>query len=891
MNKEQSIIMKIWGKSSPYHPLICHMLDVGCMAEALLKDSIFSGILSRLVKLFQSEQDKLLKLLVFVIALHDIGKCHPLFQQKQKDLPIVIELDQIKMLQPGDRSSYYHEEYALLWIMSQLEKCFSWEDAPARLLGEVMSHHHQRLLNTGFQSGIDEKQYWNDLQEYLTETIFKIVAPVTVGCTSCAHHDEAGTLLLGVTILADWLASNPDLFPPIEQIEAGQLDEYYQSARTCARKAVQKLGFAKNQQLGVVSKDFCDIWPEIPRQSIRCLQESCEILIRTEAIPPGLLLIEAPMGEGKTEAALYVALHWMRMAGLEGAYIALPTAATSNQMYGRVEKFLKDRKYSNSVRLLHAMAWLIDEKTPIENLNLAETGVAEVDSKNKDDTQVAAEWFRPVKRGLLAPWAVGTVDQAMMAALRVRYGVLRWAGLCGKVLILDEIHAYDDYMMTIIGRLLNWCGVLRIPVILLSATLPSMMRKKLIKNYSGKSSLDSKAKDAAVYPLLTHVDSEGKTQYFSIPNVYVHRQIKLHSEYTLGKWDAVAAQAVKMVENGGCLGIIVNTVADAQSLYLAIKQLAQPDLELKLFHARFKAGRREKIEKDCLKAFDKRSLNELDQKSRPKKAILVASQVVEQSLDLDFDLMISAIAPIDLLLQRLGRLHRHGGRIRPETLREAIFYILMPDNDDFGVTGKVYEPWILHRTVKALRGMDTLHIPEQIRELVEFVYCPTEPTRNYRYYQEWEELKKRRSREQNEAKKYLIPPPRTDEFWMSNDPRLFNDDEEGGRWFAAKTRLGDDTRSVLLVDEAEAEQLKAKMKDLSREEGRMVLKNMVALRAYLIDNMQADGDFAVAFPGWGLLNGNLIIPMRDGRYLFRQAQKLYEIVDDPELGVLIERKG
>lgn len=885
-----SIVMQLWGKSSPYHPLFCHMLDVGCMMEALLKESVFSNILSKLSVLFNIDQEELAKLIVFLTTEHDIGKCHPLFLQKQRDFPIVQELDLEHTLQPGDTRNYRHEEFALLWICNLLKDKFHWEISPARLMGQIMASHHQHPRGTDPFGCIDKKEWWNALQERLTDILYQTVSPPQVTCNLCSHHDIAGTLLLSLVILSDWIASNTDFFPPANQINNPK--EYLETSREYAKRAIERLEFQHSTLFEDIPADFCSIWPGISRDNMRALQTSCESLIKSEEISPGLLIIEAPMGEGKTEAALYVALQWMRMEGLEGVYTALPTAATSNQMFGRIKKLLDDLNYTSSVRLLHGMAWLLDDVTPVHEPTLS--GENRTSINGKTDSEIAAEWFRPVKRGLLTPWAVGTVDQAMMAALKVRYGVLRWAGLSGKVLLLDEVHAYDTYMVTIIERLLSWCGVLNIPVILLSATLPSEMRRKLMTAYTGNSVASEYDEGDSAYPLITHSDSQGRIRHFSVPDVHVHRKVKITMDSFLGEWEKVAKDAIQMIENGGCLCIIVNTVGDAQSLYREVKRLAKPDIDLKLFHARFKAGRRKEIEEDCLRCYDKRSLHPNGLNSRPKKSILIATQVVEQSLDLDFDIMISAIAPIDLLFQRLGRLHRHDGRIRPDHLKGPVFQILIPiEEGGFGSTAKVYEPWILHQTMAVLNGRNCLSVPEDIRELIEFVYSTSEPEKVHPYYQDWEQLNKNREEERNAALKYLIPTPRSRYFWMSNDENhSFNEDEDGGKWFSAKTRLGDNTRNVLLIDETEVLQIKDRMKSLTRFEAQELLKNLVSLPSYAVDGIQPMDGFSGPIKGQGMLGGNIIIPIRENKYCFVKDEKYqYEIIDDYELGVKVEREG
>jgi CRISPR-associated endonuclease/helicase Cas3 len=304
-----------------------------------------------------------------------------------------------------------------------------------------------------------------------------------------ADQSTAGLLLSGLVVLSDWIASNPDLFG-LEPL--GDPAAYPPRSRQQAAEAVRKLGFEAARPWPT-DATFQRLWPEFTAP--RPLQVRCEELIRN-GLEPGLVILEAPMGEGKTEAALYLAASWLAKGGHGGAYFALPTAATSNQMYGRVAAFLAMHApaVAAAVRLVHGMAWIIDDLTPER---LPEMAAA------PRDRAAALDWFRPKKRSLLAPFGVGTVDQALLSVLHVRHGFLRLFGLAGKVLIVDEIHAYDPYMAQILTLLLRWCQALAIPVILLSATLPRSRRQTLAAAFAPAATLPPGGESA--YPLITIV--------------------------------------------------------------------------------------------------------------------------------------------------------------------------------------------------------------------------------------------------------------------------------------------------------------------------------------------------------------------------------------------------
>ena len=216
--------------------------------------------------------------------------------------------------------------------------------------------------------------------------------------------------------------------------------------------------------------------------------------------------------------------------------------------------------------------------------------------------------------------------------------------------------------------------------------------------------------------MITAASSNGKVWEKEVPGSFMNMVVHLSIVPLLGEWKQVAQLALEKVAKEGCLCLLVNTVKEAQTLFCELQAVTPDGVELLLFHAHYTARRKQEIEKNCLKAFGKEG-------KHPQSAILVATQVVEQSLDLDFDTMITAIAPIDLILQRIGRVHRHQGHVRPSGLEEPHITVLTPTCDIRTTpTAAVYASWILKQTIEALRDHCYLHLPENIRPLVERVY-------------------------------------------------------------------------------------------------------------------------------------------------------------------------
>lgn len=421
------------------------------------------------------------------------------------------------------------------------------------------------------------------------------------------------------------------------------------------------------------------------------------------------------MGEGKTEAALYLQDRWQNQLGQSGCYIALPTQATSNQMFHRVHQFLSNRYKKGRVNyhLVHGGAALSDE---YQMLKLA----AVEPDVSKEGHVVAEQWFLPKKRVLLSLYGVGTIDQALLSVLQVRHGFVRLFGLANKVVVIDEVHAYDTYTSTLIDRLISWLSALNCSVILMSATLPKQRRTELIKAYAGS--------DVPIpethYPRVTWVTkAKADSVHFRAkerPAVFVELRDR----------QMIIQELVDTITQGGCAAWICNTVNYAQEIFSTLKPLCDAkDIELLLFHARFPLNRRRQIEDDIIRRFGTQSLLSPDDPKyypRPTRCILIATQVIEQSLDLDFDLEISEVAPIDLVLQRLGRLHRHQ-RHRPNHLAKAQLWIPKPDLDEkqvpnFGINTEVYEEYILLRTWLTLQHLEVISNVQQIEQLVEAVY-------------------------------------------------------------------------------------------------------------------------------------------------------------------------
>jgi CRISPR-associated endonuclease/helicase Cas3 len=382
----------------------------------------------------------------------------------------------------------------------------------------------------------------------------------------------------------------------------------------------------------------------------------------------------------------------------------------------------------------------------------------------------------------------------------VKHFYVRLFGLAGKTVIFDEVHAYDVYMSTLLDRLLKWLSALNTNVIILSATLPSDRKDQLLKAYSGT----SEVKDVA-YPRIswTHKDST-YAQGFSSASAKHGRSSRVHLQFIDQDTYSLAHRLNDTLAEGGKVAVICNTVKKAQNMYVELKSLLDEDIDIDILHARYMLKDRKRREEKCLDLFGKGIAPD------DSKHVLVSTQIIEQSLDLDFDLMITELAPVDLLIQRSGRLHRHGGKKRSRALEVPLLLIFSPEfNDDmvpdFGLSKKVYSEYILLKSFLLLKDKEYMHLPEDIEKNVEAVYvndlekCPSHLIERLKEAEEkWLEDKKKM---QKEAEWRIIGDPDFDRPWKLMANLLKEDDPEIHKMLVASTRLAPPSVSLICLFE------------------------------------------------------------------------------------------
>jgi len=753
MDDSVPMYFRYWGKTEKdgmmYHLLPYHCLDVAAVGWVLLDPA--KPLCRRLALQLKILPEFLRCIIVFFLCLHDIGKFAVAFQGLVPGLST-------DLVPPDARRPYTERHDSLgyaLWcgesgLYERLEAAdklasFAQNPDPRQLrrtldvwMAIVTGHHGIPPKNSPLNlSNHFSKQDEEAAYQYLLaiSELFISTSELEIPADKAfrGRLKSASWALAGLVVLADWLGSSrqPDEFYRCKMT----LDEYWRnSAMPFAEKAVN----AARLEPSVVAPYagtrhlFGFIKELTPMQK---WAEERELTGTNQ-----LFILEDVTGAGKTEAALTLAHRLMENDLADGLYVALPTMATANAMYERLSKAYRNLYAKDalpSLALAHGARHLSDGFRM--SLDLPENRSSRRTYANDEETTEAfcGAWLADSrKKALLAEVGVGTLDQALLAVLPARHQSLRCLGLGRKVLIVDEVHSFDPYMNHLLQCLLEYHAAQGGSAILLSATLPRVMRINYLSAFASGAGLEApELKQLQAYPLATHFPASGQAE----TSLSTRREVERTSSVVLLDSVDQALNVIKeAVQQGKCVCWVRNTVGDA---ILTYRQLAKQDWmekdRLSLFHSRFAMIDRQRIESGTLELFGKESSAEVR-----RGRVLIATQVVEQSLDLDFDLMISDLAPIDLLIQRLGREHRHvrdaaGNRLKGDSAvdqREPpVLHIVGPPATDepeenwlkaaLPGTQAVYQHvgqlWL---TQQLLAKAGSLSMPGDARTLIEGVY-------------------------------------------------------------------------------------------------------------------------------------------------------------------------
>ncbi|MET8680004.1 CRISPR-associated helicase Cas3' [Streptomyces sp. NPDC004647] len=756
-----------WGKSrgldpalAPY-PLVRHLLDAAAVV-LFLWDRYLSENQRRCIARGMGMEEDPARARAFTAlcaGLHDIGKLSGFQYCDARARALLSESltndpGRIRLERMGHDVAGMHAAATVLAALG-FEAGGTSVKGTVRRVAEVIGGHHGRFheyvpIHPQNQDLLGGPAWARQRQAHAGAVFEALGAPLPPEYVEA----PAAVLITGVVILADWLVSQEGYLQSRQRGLDSSLERHFAQSCADAEGLVREAGLLPVE---LERKDFAETYGITgqPNPLQRSITEELTGAVGKGA-RGGIALVTAAPGDGKSEAALEAERVLSAAFGTRGFAFLLPTMATSDQMYGRVAAVLaRQAGHGAALTLTHSMAWL-NSAYAEDELDVGSRVLVcdDADSAARRELDMRPRrWLRGAKRPLLAQYTVGTVDQALMAVLPVRHNALRLMALSGKTFVVDEAHAYDPYMQVLLGRLLNWLGWYGVPVVLLSATLPASVSDRLIKEYlrgaGHERSVLRKSSFPAPYPGWLYVDGEsGECSQISAAR---HREQAAERRMDLGVQVepvvhgevggdrnrlAVIERLLEPVlgEDGGCALVVCNTVVEAQETYVRLcdrmtrRGLAVDDLQL--LHARFPADERERRTRDVTAGMGRTG-------PRPGRRIVVATQVVEQSLDLDADVVISDLAPLALLLQRAGRCWRHehwwaqhgrpGGRERPAWATEPRLVVLDPLAGGRGVPrqwGEVYAEFLLVLTseVLARQGNKPIGVPDHVQALVEEVH-------------------------------------------------------------------------------------------------------------------------------------------------------------------------
>ena len=795
-----------WGKTpavdepiNRYHPAIHHMIDVGCVAEALLCDGP-PRLRTALIRAFAGcDTDLLIEWLPMLVATHDLGKISAAFQGQQKSKSTLCQRERLTaqgvVFKPTTIKDLYHAEISAVWIDRNLAK--AEDGTPLRFvwaIRDAMGGHHGQFAERGV-SAIEKRiretegigpngTAWDVRRKDAYDLLRQLFTPKDnlKDVDTPRRLRAASALLTGFIIWCDWMGSNSIDFVAAPEIPP---EDYIHRSRGIARRALDTYGMDIRRPLATYTGYSALFEGDKPRP----LQEKIDSFPDDMFTTPALIVIEAPTGEGKTEAALALARRFASGMGADETFFALPTMASGNQMFMRLESFY-NRVSGASVRLTHSQALVTED----DLRRALQSDDSAGDVADASSAKNALQWFTGPKKAVLAPFGVGTVDQVELAALNIRHYMLKLVGFANKVIVIDEVHAYDSYMNTILDHALEWLAALGCPVILLSATLPTMRHRALAEHYLKglQSDLSADLPENPSYPLISMYRSGGQDHYAS--NTFREQQtFTMRLMISPEDIRAEAQHLIDLVSDGGAVARLCNRVDDAQALYENVLDLL-PHLDgytqHVLLHARFPLDDRKEREQKISGLVGKES-----SRTEHDRIIIIGTQVLEQSLDFDVDVMITDFAPVDLLLQRAGRLHRHE-RPRPARHQSAVLEVRVPPfisgmMPNFKRWEAIYASYILQKTWDALfAGRDSCPVvlPDDYRPMIEQVYDGAEAMddpKALRYQQKDAEMRRT-------ARQFLSPDvTSTDAITEVNDRTFAEEDSSSARGQIAKTRLGD----------------------------------------------------------------------------------------------------
>lgn len=675
--------------------LIDHLLEAGHIAHALLTYGRGKNAIQHIAKLLNVDVNKLIDLICFLIGTHDVGKTHPTFQLNLNESntccdeihDTITKLALNDLICANDVGEMRHERYSRD-ILYEYFNDLGLDKYSYKYLADIVVFHHQGKSGNPDEPVVcygseteDRWKEWKNVQRQLigkVRSLWNTDADFVQSLENKKYTNGLCYFILSVMVTSDWIVSGKHWARKL-----------YECWNDIEKAAVQFI--TENELCCKPIKDYLGnlSWGNVFSFSKNDLQKS---VTETTYYGSNVCVIEYPCGYGKTEAALALALKLG--SDKSGIYLGAPTMSTAKGLANRCRNIAKSAGIDMNIpEFDSSMIWEDSEMEKIPR----------------------ELWTSKTRHQMLYQFAVGTIDQILKSVIQYRYSCIGMLGLSDKVIIIDEVHAYDAYMLTELKALIKWCNFLNVPVILLSATLPTATKQQLfsasgikadIKEYSNKYPLITYAYNGKL--IQEHIDCVGKD--VNISTIETNDSLKTLFDSALS------------VESG-CIALITQTVDDAFALYDMLNDV-ETGCDVILYHGRMSVSDKSDKVKELLRLFGK------DRSERPKKAIVVATSIIEQSLDVDFDYMFTALAPIDLLIQRLGRVHRHSdnGTIRETEKVDNPFTVVIPRSYDS--LARIYDSEILNRTKIELARIKKINTVSSVRNIIDNVYSNYSPQRD-----------------------------------------------------------------------------------------------------------------------------------------------------------------
>lgn len=772
----------IWAKNhcdEMFMPLAVHMADSANAASYLwdhwVSDSSKRVIINGLTVSGNKVDEYVARTVyLFLSSVHDVGKACPEFQSRATGSVV----ESIRNKGMAIRDSYgkriRHEFVSERILLRNKIK---------GTVALVVGGHHgltpsksevEDLDDDHLYTGLEDSG-WIKVQDHLVDYCM-ILTRVTDQIHEIEADVSSQVLLTALVIMADWIASNELLFPIIGTVPNTSVYEER------VIRGISMVNFPK-PWMPYADSDFTKSFDHDPRpfqSDVGSISES--------VASSGIMIIEVPMGEGKTEAALFASEILSKRFGQSGAIFALPTQATSDGIFPRMEGWIRkttgNDPSDHTFFLAHGRSRFNDDYRKLDRIGFGDEGYGGGLAVNS--------WFSGPKKGILSDFVVGTVDNVLKMGLKQKHLALRHLALSQKVVIIDECHAYDAYMSSYLELSLSWLGAYHVPVIILSATLTSKKRSDLITSYmvgryGRKHPLDMSGLRSG-YPVISYSDGDHIRQMFPRTS---GRSLEVSIE-RVGQ-DDIMNVLPGLCRYGGVVGIIVNTVSKAQRVYSELSKMI-PGMDVRLLHSAFTSIDRSKNEQRVMdRACGSREFP-------GETTVIIGTQVIEQSLDLDFDILVSDLCPIDLLIQRIGRLHRRNNP-RPEQFIQPRCVVLDAGEGDLDRGSEaVYGRYHLLNTRRVLG--DSISVPEEISELIERAYSESEAetiaSSDDVFRTALDQYRRTIQNKKEKAKDYQIRMPdniRDISGWLKN--RSSDDDES--RSMVASVRDIDETVEVVLM--------------------------------------------------------------------------------------------